>query len=93
MLKRIEKAGGQIKEDRRMAVTPENTKQVDNYFTAEILAHGVNAAFWISSEVVVDLLDAFGSDCDASIFLGLASSGHTPSFFKALDDPTGKCSS
>ena len=90
IIKRFEDSGGvtrrsQTEEDGHMAVTPENIKRVDDYSTAEIVAHSVNAALWISSEVVVDPLDVFGGDCHASVFFGLASSGHAPWSFKVLD--------
>ena len=77
---------GQTKEDRCMAVTPENIKRVDNYFTADSKSSICTMSYYLGSRVVVDPLDIFRSDCHVSVFLGLASSGHTSWIFKALDD-------
>ena len=63
-----------------MAVTPENIKRVDDYFTADSKSSICTISYDLGNKVV-DPLDDYGSDCHASVFLGLVSSGR-----KALDD-------
>ena len=61
-----------------MAVTPENIKRVDDYFTADSRSSICTVSYDLRSKIVFNPLDIFGSDCHASVFLGLASSGYAP---------------
>ena len=61
-----------------MAVTPESIKRVDDYFSADSKSGICTVSYNLGSFVVGDPLDAFGSNCHASVILVLASSGHTP---------------
>ena len=67
IIKRFEESGGvtgrgQTEEDRCMAVTPGNIKQVKNYFTADSKSSICTVSYNLGIKVVVDPLDVFRYD-------------------------------
>ena len=62
-----------------MVVAQENIQRVDDYFTADSKSSICTVNYHLGGKLVVHLLvHVFGSDFHASVFLGLASSGHAP---------------